>query len=171
MIWEGKGDVRECNSYRGVTLLSVPGKVLARILLNRIRQHLLDHQRPEQSRFTPLKSTVDRNLALRVLIERRREFQRWSYAAYVGLRKAFDWMDRDVLWRILALRGIRPKLGQLISGLYSGTKCCVVGQRQHLTFSQFMWGEEGAGQAVRNALVKRMLSYLTLNFAINWFLL
>ena len=36
--------------------------------------HLLAHQRPEQSRFTPKKSTVDRILSLRVLIERRREF-------------------------------------------------------------------------------------------------
>ena len=37
--------------------------------------HLLaHHQRPQQSRFTPKKSTVDRILSLRVLIERRREF-------------------------------------------------------------------------------------------------
>ena len=28
-IWKGKGDIRECNKYRKVTLLSVPGKVCA----------------------------------------------------------------------------------------------------------------------------------------------
>ena len=27
-IWKGKIDTQECNNYRGVTLLSVPGKVL-----------------------------------------------------------------------------------------------------------------------------------------------
>ena len=46
-------------------LLSVPGKVFARIILDRIRHHLLEHQRPEQSGFTPKRSTIDRILALR----------------------------------------------------------------------------------------------------------
>ena len=41
---------------------------------------------------------------------------------YVDLRKAFDSVNRDVLWRILALRGIPPKLVNLISSLYSGTE-------------------------------------------------
>ena len=26
-LWKGKGDRQDCNNYRGVTLLSVPGKV------------------------------------------------------------------------------------------------------------------------------------------------
>ena len=38
-IWKGKGD-RECNNYRGVTLLSVPGKAFAWLVLNRIRPQL-----------------------------------------------------------------------------------------------------------------------------------
>ncbi|KAG0720902.1 Transposon TX1 uncharacterized protein [Chionoecetes opilio] len=66
-IWKGKGDRQDCNNYRGITLLSVPGKVLAHLLLTRIRSHLVKHQRPQQSGFTPGKSTTDRILALRVL--------------------------------------------------------------------------------------------------------
>ena len=31
-LWKGKGYRQDCNSYRGVTLLSVPGKVFARII-------------------------------------------------------------------------------------------------------------------------------------------
>ena len=75
---------------KGVTLLSVPGKVLARILLDRVRQRLLTHQRHEQSSFTPKKSTVDRILALRVLTERLRDFRIGLLAAYVDLSKAFE---------------------------------------------------------------------------------
>ena len=97
-IWKGKGDPQECNNYRGVNLLSVPGKVLARILLDRVRQKLLTHQRHEQSGFTPKKSTVDRILALRVLTERLRDFRLGLLAAYVDLRTAFDSVNRDVLW-------------------------------------------------------------------------
>ena len=74
-VWKRKDDRQDCNNYRGVTLLSVPGKVFARIVLGRVRHHLLEHQRPEQSGFTPKRSTIDRILALRVLTERRREFR------------------------------------------------------------------------------------------------
>ena len=124
-IWKGKGDIRECNNHRGVTLLSVPGKVFARVLLNRIRQQLLDHQRPEQSGFTPKRSTVDRILALRVLTERFREFDRGLLAAYIDFKKAFDSVSRDALWRLLELRGIPPELIHLISALYSDTESAV----------------------------------------------
>ena len=69
--WKGKGDRQDCNNYRGVTLLSVPGKVFAWIILDRVCHHLLEHQRPELSGFTPKRSTIDCILALRVLTERR----------------------------------------------------------------------------------------------------
>ena len=39
-LWKGKGDRQDCNNYRVVTLLSVPGKVFARIIIDRVRHHL-----------------------------------------------------------------------------------------------------------------------------------
>ena len=124
-IFKGKGDRRECGGHRGVTLLSVPGKAFARVLLDRTRAHLLVHQRPEQSGFTPKKSTVDRILALRVLIERRREFRRPFFGAYVDFRKAFDSVHRDTLWELLRLRGIPEEILGLVRALYSGTESAV----------------------------------------------
>ena len=88
-----------------MTLLSVPGKVFARIILDRVCHHLLEHQRPEQSGFTPTRSTIDRILAVRVLTEHRREFRQGLHAAYVDLCEAFDSVNRDTLWRIHGLRG------------------------------------------------------------------
>ena len=35
-LWKGKGDRQDCSNYRGVTLLSVPGKIFARIILDGI---------------------------------------------------------------------------------------------------------------------------------------
>ena len=32
-----KGDLRDCNNFRGIMLLSVPGKVLSRIIMERVR--------------------------------------------------------------------------------------------------------------------------------------
>ena len=108
-----------------MTLLSVLGKVFARIILDRLRHHLLEHQRPEQSGFTPKRSTIDRILALRVLTERSREFRQGLLAACVDRCKAFDSVNRDVLWRILGLRGVPPNLIDLMSELYSGTESAV----------------------------------------------
>ena len=68
-LWKGKGDCQDCNDL--VMLLSVPGKVFALIILDRIHYNLLEHQRPEQSGFSPKRSTIDRILALRVLTKRR----------------------------------------------------------------------------------------------------
>ena len=68
-LWKGEGDRQNCNNYRGVTLLSVPGKVFARIIIDRVRHHLLEHQHPEQTDFTPKRSTIDGIHALRVLTE------------------------------------------------------------------------------------------------------
>ena len=37
-LYKGKGDVYECNNFRGISLLSVVGKVYGRVLINRIRE-------------------------------------------------------------------------------------------------------------------------------------
>ena len=57
-------------------MFSVPGKVFARIILKRVCHHLLEHQRPEQSGFTPKRSTNDRVLAVRVLTNTDESFGR-----------------------------------------------------------------------------------------------
>ena len=106
-------------------MLSVPGKVFALIILDRVRRHLLEHQYPEHSGFTPKGSTIDGILALRVITECRRMFRQGLLAAYVDLCKAFDSVNLDALWRILGLHGVSPKLIDLMSERYSGTESAV----------------------------------------------
>ena len=79
-----------------MTLLSVPGKVFAQIILDGVRHHLLEHQRPEQSGFIPKRSTIECILALQVLTNAD-EFRQGLFAADVDLRKAFDSVNRDAL--------------------------------------------------------------------------
>ena len=124
-IYKGRGDRKDCNNYRGITLLSVPGKVFARLLLNRIRDHLISTQRPEQAGFTPKRSTIDRILGLRILIQRRLEYRRSFMAAYVDFKKAFDSVDRGTLWELLRRRGIPAGILSLISALYTNTESAI----------------------------------------------
>ena len=108
-----------------MTLLSVPGRVFARIIIDRVRHHLLEHQHPEHSGFTPKRSMIDRVFALRIFTECRREFRQRLLAAYVDLCKSFDSVNRDALERILGLHGVPPKLINLMSELYSCTESAV----------------------------------------------
>ena len=85
--------------------------------------HDFTRQGHEPPGFRHKKSSIDRILALRALIERLRDFRSGLSAAYVDLDKAFDSVNRDVLWRILALRGIPPKLVNMIYVLDYDTEC------------------------------------------------
>jgi hypothetical protein len=39
---KNKGDRASCDNHRGISLLSIAGKIMARVILNRIKLHLLD---------------------------------------------------------------------------------------------------------------------------------
>ncbi|CAG4946438.1 unnamed protein product [Colias eurytheme] len=49
-LYKNKGSRSDCNSYRGVSLLSVPGKIFARVLLNRLLK-LSEELLPETQLF------------------------------------------------------------------------------------------------------------------------
>lgn len=124
-LYKGKGSRSECGSHRGITLLSVPGKAFAHLLLSRMRPKLLESRRQEQSGFTPGRSTTDRILALNVIAQTRREYQQPLYATYVDLKAAFDSINRPALWSLLISIGIPPKIVHLFRALYSDTESCV----------------------------------------------
>ena len=42
-IFKRRGDRSVCDDHGGISLLSIPGKILARIILNRLVQHVNDH--------------------------------------------------------------------------------------------------------------------------------
>ena len=43
-LWKGMGDRQNCNNDLGVTLLSVPGKVFAWVIIHSVCHDLLEHQ-------------------------------------------------------------------------------------------------------------------------------
>ena len=46
-----KGDLSNCINWRGVTLLSIPSKLLTRIILNKIQNTVEQHLRKKQAGF------------------------------------------------------------------------------------------------------------------------
>ena len=99
---------RTATLLRGDAALSAGQGLCSDIIIDWVRHHLVEHQHPEKSGFTPNRSTIHHILALRVLTERRQKFWQGLLAADVDLCKAFDSVNQDTLWRSLDLRRVPP---------------------------------------------------------------
>ena len=64
------GPTTQCENYRGISLLSVPGKLYARILEDRLRDMVESKLLDCQSGFRPGRSVQDHIFTLRQVIEK-----------------------------------------------------------------------------------------------------
>lgn len=120
-----KGALTDCNNWRGITLLSVPSKILAKIIIQRISNAVDDKLRKEQAGFRKHRGCIDQIFALRNIIEQCIEWQRQLYVNFVDFEKAFDSIHRESLWKILRNYGIPCKLVHLIKSFYNNFRCSV----------------------------------------------
>ncbi|XP_018010145.1 uncharacterized protein LOC108667613 [Hyalella azteca] len=100
-LYKNKGDRSDCNNYRGISLLSVVGKVFTRVALSRLQ--LLDARvYPEfQCGFRPGRSTVDMIFSLRQLQEKFHEQQMPLHVVFIDLTKAVDLVTRVLIRELL----------------------------------------------------------------------
>ena len=82
----------------------------------------MEHHRLQQSEFTTGRSTADAILALRLLLEVHREFNRPLYVGYVDLKSAFDSVDHEALWKAVRGVGAPTVLLDLVKDLYGRTQ-------------------------------------------------
>ena len=122
-----KGKRSVCDNYRGISLLSIAGKVVARIILDRINSSLLDSICSEsQCGFRKGRGTVDMIFSLRQIQEKAREQNKPLYMLFIDLTKAFDTVNRTALWHILKKVGIPEKMRNVIISFHEGMKAQVV---------------------------------------------
>ena len=116
-----KGDRTDCGNYRGISLLSIAGKIFARILLNRLSIHITPEVVPEtQCGFRSNRSTADMIFCLRQLQEKCTEQDRPLYIVFVDFTKAFDTVGRTGLWQLLRKYGCPEKFSTMIEALHTG---------------------------------------------------
>jgi hypothetical protein len=118
-----KGDTLNCDNYRGITLLSVPGKVLAHIILQRVRAPIMQVLRENQAGFLPGRSCADHIHNLRCILQESQEFNSPLALCFVDYEKAFDSPHRPTLWKILEAYGVPLKLVELIKALHLNSEC------------------------------------------------
>ena len=101
-----KGSLWNFNSWRGITLFPIPGKLLNIILLNRLKDSIDLKLREQQAGFRSNRSCFEQIFTLRNIIDQCTEFQKLTLLNFVDFKKAFDRIHREWLWKIAALYGI-----------------------------------------------------------------
>ena len=101
-------------------MLSIAGKVLAKIMLNRLKtiseQLLLE----TQCGFHASRSTTDMIFTLRQLQEKAMEQQRSLYIVFVDFSKASETVNRWTLWKVLKAYGCPESFINMIRQFHDG---------------------------------------------------
>ena len=105
-----KGSRSECDNHRGISLLLIAGKILAKITLNPIKKLAEVVLTESQYGFRAGRSTIDMIFSLRQLQEKAIEQNQPLYMIFVDFSKAFDTADRETLWKVLKLYGCFEKV-------------------------------------------------------------
>ena len=119
-----KGDINDPNCYRGITLISCLAKLFTMIINKRLNlwAEVNAVLTEVQFGFRKDKSTTDCLFILHGLIEHSLGKSETLYCSFVDLTRAFDGLDRKVLWYKLHENGISCKVINLIKDMYSKIK-------------------------------------------------
>ena len=117
-------DRTECGNYRGISLVAHAGKVLLKIIANRLstyceREDILPE---EQCGFRPQRPTIDMIFVVRRLHQLARKKSTPLYVFFGDLTEAYDSVDRTLLWAVLARFGAPPKMLAVIRHVHDGMR-------------------------------------------------
>ena len=136
-LYKNKGDRAVCDNHRGISLLCIAGKILARLMLNRLNKHIdkIGLVPESQCGFRQNRGTADMVFSLRQLQEKCNLQGQDLYLLFIDLTKAFDTFNREGLWRILEKVGCPKHFAGIISSFYDDMKATVrVGSDQSSPF-------------------------------------
>ena len=120
-----KGDRMKCDNYRGISLLSVPGKVLSLILLECLKKIIEPQLLEAQCGFREGRGTMDQIWAFRQLVEKSLEHRSELCLCFIDLSKAYDSVNREALMAVLRKYGVPTHTVSLVEQMYAGTWCQV----------------------------------------------
>ena len=120
-----KGSQMDCNNYRGLSLIAHLGKVLERLVQNRLGfyvEFVICYFPESQNGFRRGRSTVDSIFCSRLISSYCREKNIFLIKCFIDLTKAYDKVDRKVLWLLLGRLGVPAALIELIKNIHDGSK-------------------------------------------------
>ena len=105
--------------------MDVVGKVVARVLQERL-QKLAEDELPEsQCGFRARRSCADMLFTVRQFVEKSWEHKSKAFLTFVDLKKAYDSVPRETMWLALGKLGVPEKIMRLIRSFHEGMRAKV----------------------------------------------
>ena len=148
-----KGNCDDPNNYRGISLIDIVIKLFTSAVTARLNSYLNKNDLlEEQAGFRSGHICMDHVYLLTSIIDLTLTEGRRLYATFIDYEKAFDRVNRSILWSKLYNLGINGKVLRIVKNLYAKTKAqvrvndelsdffpCTVGVRQGDTLSPILF--------------------------------
>ena len=117
-VYQWKGDKFECSNSRGISLLSVVGKLFGKVLIKRVRDGTDCAIGKEQCVFRQGRGCMDQVFAVRQVCEKYLANGKDVFWAFMGLENAYDTIDRHGMWQMLGVYGVGGKSLKAVPSFY-----------------------------------------------------
>ena len=114
-------------NYRGITLTSSVYKLYCIILNNRLSNWETENAviADNQNGFRKQRSTIDHISSITSIIETRKLHNKDTFAAFIDFKKAYDSIDRGILFAKLSNLGISGLMYNALLSIYDNVRCAV----------------------------------------------
>ncbi|BHF59910.1 hypothetical protein SprV_0100287100 [Sparganum proliferum] len=120
-LYKRKGNQQVCDNHGDIALLNIIGKIVARILLNRLGGRLEQGLLPEsRCGFRRHCGTIGMVFTVHHEQEKCQEMRTHLYTAFVDLTKAFDMVNREGLRKIVQKFGCSEGFTRMARQLHGG---------------------------------------------------
>ena len=125
-LYKGKGSRTDPDNYRGITIISCLSKVFTSVINMRLTEYVntLDLIGPEQAGFRSGFWTNDHIFALKILIDLFLHTKNKSYVCFVDYAKAFNSVNRVLLWQKLLACQVNGNMFRVINNLSKDKIVC-----------------------------------------------
>ena len=112
---------------RGINLLSCAGKLYTSCINARVNSFFEEEgmYHDEQNGFRAKRSCEDHIFVLSTIIGNRILQGLSTFCAFIDMKKAFDWVNRELLFYVLLKNGIKGKIFNNIKALYENTRAAI----------------------------------------------
>ncbi len=132
-LYKGSGSKLDVNNYRGIMLLCIVGKLFNWILAKRLTKYCDNNRILDdfQDGFMPKRGPANHGCTVTEVISEMLAKGDNPYVFFLDLSKAFDCIDRDVIYKNLRSAGIPRRLVNLVADMHRKTEACyrVEGER------------------------------------------
>ena len=143
ILKDSSKEIRDPGNHRGITIAPAMYKLFCSVLNSRLSKYVSSNAYivDEQNGYQKGKSTIDHLATLTNILETRKLQRKKTFVAYIDFSKAYDRVNRVLLWKKLENIGVTGHMLNCIKGIYSNVSSSV--KLSHSVFTD--WFSVGTG--------------------------